>query len=607
MIASDDARAEEEKKKEEEEPKAGYSLLLYPFQHCLPDGGAGLDLDTSEPLRTRRPSAEPKTSFADSVLRNLGKVWEPWLRRALRPGMAADELSWEVDDSYFLLPAARALMYPDLVHLSTVERTEPDFIHQIASKMRERLEVAEDDLSGWCGPHLPVDIPGSMAQGGPGSRPCVMRLTLRSEKLEHYESLEIDIACSAKQNKRPPEWVPLRMSWVDLLLFPQGIGFLVMRVDHDLSWDHDTRRRFSREVKKVWAPKINLPSALLRLKGEPVRWTNILEYMLSPAVHRRGDKGEALLSPNRERSGTIDDAYLLYTTSETAQSLGTNFTFVHVVFDEARAPSSSPEHTSDGRPRLDSLIELITGEQLSDQDWAISETKLNELSSKNNFSYWGSWDALAWWGSLAVSAQRSDFMQETWHGNWSRDYLHVILITLFQRTRMLKFLDELDRGGSDLEKERARARDLAGSVREFHNDFWFNSITVAPLGGALYRHLQQSYELADMFAAVQQEMKLVDDYLVRHDHEEQAAATERLTRTVTIITVTAPVLTFVLALASEQLVIKSHWFVSRAWWQVALGSVVVVLLSGFVLYRLVRTVLKPRSNRPGIRGGFRVP
>jgi hypothetical protein len=158
-----------------------FTILVYPFRHAL----------SPHELKAR--------------LHKLNTRWQPWWRRLDR-----DEIKHALDDSYFFLPAIRAMLFSETAHLPA-----SDAAQQVTSAdqlaRRSTAEFAE-----------------TLHPDG------VLRLTYEPALLEALVHLQCEFQRRDAQRKMVEDFcAPFHLRWIDVALFPQQVGFLMLKVELD--------------------------------------------------------------------------------------------------------------------------------------------------------------------------------------------------------------------------------------------------------------------------------------------------------------------------------------------------------------------------------------
>lgn len=160
-----------------EEAPPHFTLLVLPFRHRLPAAG----------WRRRK------------ILRKADRVWQHWWRRLHRP-QDTEPLQRVLDDSYFFLPHVRQMLFPELALLHEGDASE---------QPGRAVGLTEQPLQ-------------LIDRGLPGD--TMLRLTARGPLLDPLQDAELKFE---RDNERFSSRVAT--DWIDALLFPQGIGLLVIK------------------------------------------------------------------------------------------------------------------------------------------------------------------------------------------------------------------------------------------------------------------------------------------------------------------------------------------------------------------------------------------
>jgi hypothetical protein len=88
----------------------------------------------------------------------------------------------------------------------------------------------------------------------------------------------------------------------------------------------------------------------------------------------------------------------------------------------------------------------------------------------------------------------------------------IFLYTLYQKHRLLTFADGLMREVAQRKGHLSGARVLLRRFVSFRNRFWFSEVTRRPMGGDLYRLLQQAQELQRLYDMVTASIKEAKEY-----------------------------------------------------------------------------------------------
>jgi hypothetical protein len=160
-----------------------FTILVYPFRHAL---------------RGRRRSKQ---------LKRLRHRWRPWFSR-----MDHNGLERTLDDTYFFLPYVRKLLFPETALLA-----EGDAPRQVTQAL-QLANRTTDDLAA------DLDAVAGLSDG-------VLRLTYNPEHLNALHPLHLEFVRHHVTGGSVAAFsAPIRLWWVDVVLFPQNVGFLALKV-----------------------------------------------------------------------------------------------------------------------------------------------------------------------------------------------------------------------------------------------------------------------------------------------------------------------------------------------------------------------------------------
>src|SRR5262249_37190853 len=157
-----------------------FTVLIYPFVHGVTDAA-----------RAGR-------------LAGLAPRWRPWWSR-----LADRDLARALDDTAFFLPYIRGLLYPETAWLDDEGPGE--------GNARWAARPA-----AWCPAAL-----GAYGAALPDG--AVVRLTCRPELAAALAEFTLLVPRPPGERDRGPAALPGRLDWIDAVLFPSGIGFLLLK------------------------------------------------------------------------------------------------------------------------------------------------------------------------------------------------------------------------------------------------------------------------------------------------------------------------------------------------------------------------------------------
>lgn len=458
-----------------------FTILIYPFRHTFvgPDRMNRLD--------------------------HLPSRWLPWWRRFDRP-----DLERVLDDTYFFLPFVREQLFPETKRLPAPgSATWTDAVDRLASYAHP-LSVAET---------LDAD--------------AVLRLTYAPERLTEVRPLKLEYRREDAQGAVVEGFeTDFDLFWVDAVLFPQGVGFLLLKVR--LSGGDLTVGRindllsYSRVVhppKHGWtmARWITDPHGIYQ-RRERRTARELVDLFLADLADR---SPTGFSSPPRRSSP--------YSVTPEGQTYGQHFRlYTYVGLAENRSPPATGEEaggtdgTSAGSPDAadspfltpadQALYELATCSRIDKPDSAPHPAYADHLMTQHRAAIWNNWLALVLQDHVVFLGVRpTPFVRGVLPHNVERDYLQLYLLTLYQKLRLTIFAGELQRSTTDLYGNLQDARRLWHEFILFRNHYWFSEVTRGFQGTELYRRFQEGQNLRALYDEVSGEVTLLQEFF------EQAA------------------------------------------------------------------------------------
>jgi len=467
--------------------KSHFILLVYPFRHAISGKG-----------RIDR-------------LRKLNGRWLHWWRR-----LDGDERKRFLDDTYFFLPYIRELLFPETAHLP---------VGDIEQQAKEAERIAMMTLE-----HLAkISHPDG-----------VLRLTFNSENLEALHPLQVEFELRNAGGKVVEQFfAPFRICWADVVLFPQNVGFLVLKVK--LSEDKLTVRRlcdFLYHIRLVHPPIIGWQLAnLRRVKREaPITFKSqdLVDFLLQGLTDVATDLDptiDAFLN-RLHKSGSV----LRYSETKMGQVYGQVFRlYTYACLDDTE-PSSNPEavgfhlHRLFASPEQQALYELATCTDTTDPNYVPHEEGLRQIMDKGHIAFWENWEGMALHDNVVFLGKRpTKFTLNTLSQNVESDYFHLYLLALYQKIRLSLLSGELLRHAKDLHRNLKEARSLWDAFIMFHNHYWFVEATFRPQGNELYRRFQMGLGVEALFESIGNEVRELQEYYERKSERRISALLNFLT------------------------------------------------------------------------------
>jgi hypothetical protein len=311
----------------------------------------------------------------------------------------------------------------------------------------------------------------------------------------------------------------VRLDWVDLLLFPSGVGFLLFKAR--LAGD---RPRLSElmalnaGLRQVRPPTLAWDLPVLRIPGvagEP-RFRDLVNFLLA-GLTKPGSPERLEANPGGLASLTLAGAGA-YTETEAGRAYGERchlFSYACAPLAEAERAALPAGVFADGIDRL--LYEIGAcmgpGDSVHNPVWVPAAEQAERVVRENRLAMWRCWRGMALKESCVfLATENLGFNRKALAHNAEYDYLPLYLYTLYQKHRLLTFADGLMREVAQRKGHLSGARVLLRRFVSFRNRFWFSEVTRRPMGGDLYRLLQQAQELPRLYDMVTTSIKEAKEY-----------------------------------------------------------------------------------------------
>ncbi|HEV3168385.1 MAG TPA: hypothetical protein VGZ22_30550 [Isosphaeraceae bacterium] len=486
-----------------------FSILIYPFRHQVSDqertglGGA------FEPFLSATSAASAGRSQRLHALSHCWQTW--WARLTVRERESAE------NDSYFFLPYVRDLIFPELCAESspgqdTVAR--PPF-----SQSEQLAQLTSATLAS-----LPAD--------------AVLRLTYRPDQLESFRHLRLDFERKGFDGAVIEQFSePFQLCWVDAVLFPQQVGFLILKVQLSAESPPVARQRdFLHYIRLVQPPTKSWTLASWRgTASASFAFSSrdfvdfLVQGLAGPSEHVEPHLGRYLQQLTQTESSTR------YSDTSDGQTYGQTFkTYTYGLVQQRSTTADStqpvdppvvaPHLGGDGTPHddlLDSPIrraiyELATCLDSRAPTYIPDPSYVKELWDHGAFSRWENWRGMALHDNIVfLGTRKSGFTQYGLPHNVESDYLHVYLLVLFQKTRLSMMFGDLMMRDSNLHGNLKKARHLWESFLNFQDHYWFNEVTLRPQGNDLYRHFQRALDVTALHRQMSSQVRELQDYYER--------------------------------------------------------------------------------------------
>jgi hypothetical protein len=435
-------------------------------------------------------SHEVRGKERQARLQVLASRWAPWWSR-----LPDDQLASVRDDSYFFLPYIRGVLYPDAVRFEA----EPP-----GGSVADWVPT----LRAWTGEGLPAfdrELP-------PGS---LIRLTCRDPLRSALARFRVVQHDPSQGGGRTCE-VEARLEWLDAVLFPTGIGFLIAKVGlcgaaPPLS--HLIELNYA--LRTVQPPTLSWRLPVLQFENveNGLRVRDLLEFLT------QGISG-AVRPLETELSTFRPEASSKQSDSENHPGKGYGercqlFCYGCIQAADAERAGLPAGPFSELADRL--LFEIAAciglGQSVNNPAWVPSAEQVQRLTAENRVAPWRCWRAMVLKDSVVfLGTEDLPFNRHALSHNIESDYLPLYLYTLHQRSQLFLFAESLTRDAAQAKPDMAALRSLMEQFVNFHKQYWFNEVTRSPLGGDLYHKFQQGLEIPALYSLVTGTVKDVRDY-----------------------------------------------------------------------------------------------
>jgi hypothetical protein len=312
---------------------------------------------------------------------------------------------------------------------------------------------------------------------------------------------------------------------VDVALFPQNVGFLILkvRIEQDAPSVALTRD-FHHLIRLVHPPRVgwllaawksasagsgfnfvsrDLVDYLLQgLAGPPdIVEINLIHYI--SRIAQSGDRFRYSDSPEGETYGQAFNVYTFGLLQQEPNRAG-----------EAAA-AAVVEHVESlfDSPARQALYELATCTDSSLPDYVPHPGYLDHLWERSLFAHWDNWQALVLHDNVVFLGVRlTGFTRHALGHNVETDYFNLYLLTLFQKMRLSLMFGEQMMRDSHLHRNLKKARELWNAFLSFQDLYWFSEATRGRQGTDLYRHYQEALDVIALHRQMSAQVRELQDH-----------------------------------------------------------------------------------------------
>jgi hypothetical protein len=418
-------------------------------------------------------------------LQALDKHWTPWWTR-----LNGAERGAALETSAFFLPYVRSLLYPE-VPLLLDESPGP---HYAAWAAR---------VGGWSARGAE-----RFARRLPAS--SILHLTLRDPVMRQVATFRVDPGAGMELSGC--------LDWVDALLFPSGVGFLLLKVR--LGGEPARLSQLielNRAIRLVHPLSVGRSLADLCFAGATVTVSDVMNFLTQGMVG-------AVRGPFLPLGATATG--VPYTDTEPGLAYGErcqllSYACVHLAAQDQAALPAGAFASGEERLLFEYAINIGLGESVDNPMWVPSAEQAERLRRDNRLALWRCWKAMALKESCVfLGTEDIPFNRRSLPHLLESNYLPLYLYVLYQKMQLMIFANDLMHEVAQVGDHLRGARALLRRFVAFRNRFWFNEVTRKPQGGDVYRLMQQSLDIPSLYqmalASVKEAKEYYEDRWDRH-------------------------------------------------------------------------------------------
>jgi len=503
-----------------------FAYLVYPFVNDLPKE------------RATRSSGRRRLSELDSL-------WQPWQERLNTEAHHAVQ-----NDSFYFLPFIRQLLFPGMA-------SETGEVAGTGGR-----PAATRDL---------VSFATAIAED------AVLHLTLADRPKRMLRDLRLETRFGDGNS-----WAVM-IDWIDLLLFPQTVGFLViaLRFPERQTSSVDDFSEFLQAARLVHAPSLDyvLPFWTAASEEEAFSFTSqeLVDFLLQGWVT---DVPELVAEDLGTFLGRQPPSYT-YTGSDFAQIYGAAFhLYVYALLKDTPEGLNVQPFES---PVEKSLFHLVFGFDPCTSEGRPHSRRLEIMRRNNVLALWNNWQGLIYPGStIILGARRDEITAHRLPQYLESEYFYVHLLTLYQKFRLSLIGGELLRREKDVHRRRREAKKLWDVFIRFQNLYWKREVSPLHQGEELYKRFQEGLGIDSLYRRTREEVRQLQEYYERRNEK-------RVGRLLNVLTLFGLPASLWVGLFGSALIKDASHAVEGSW-PLALatgGAMVILTASAWLLWRLV--------------------
>jgi hypothetical protein len=307
------------------------------------------------------------------------------------------------------------------------------------------------------------------------------------------------------------------IDWIDALLFPSGIGFLMLKIvlDQD-SPQLNQLVDLNYFLRLVHAPNIawKFPEIRFSKHAHTITMRDLMDFLTQPMVSEV-EQIDNLVAWKASVSGSKRTRI---SETEAGQVYGERcnvFSYACVNIEENGIDNSSNGVFGSLKDRLvfEYASSIAIGDSVNNPMWIPSAEQVQQLKTDHQISLWKAWIGMALKESVVfLGTEDISFNRNLLPANVENDYLPLYVYSLYQKYQLFVFADQLMHKGAYVAEHLNEVRVLMDRFMDFRNKYWFNEVTRKPLGGELYNKFQRGLESISLYDLVTLQVKDLKEY-----------------------------------------------------------------------------------------------
>lgn len=404
---------------------------------------------------------------------NFEKHWKHWFFRL------NDEMIRTVeDDTYFFLPHIREIIFPEFLEGKKEQSIDFDNYEDILNKGVLRLTFPKENL--------PKGYPAIKSQ-------------------RDNVSLSFDI------------------EWIDVFLFPQGIGLLAFKcilnpMDDEVNLN--LINDFHYYMQKVHPPFLKFEMPEWEWDGIKFGTRELIDFLLlwftlPPSLFSKIKNSfeDHISSGNSHNYQIISKNF--YTLTPEGQTYGMK----QRIYSYCQLVSGGKEivlHPYFNSLEEQVLYELGTCTYVSEEDYVPEKDFVQKLLEENKLKVWDNWSALVLHDNIIFAGKgTSNFVEKYLPHNIEYDYFHLYSYCVFQEFLLSNYFSKLISRDRDLTKNFSAAEKMLENYIKYENRYWFREISDKPMAEKLYQKVLNALNILPLKEEIKEEVIRLSEYYRR--------------------------------------------------------------------------------------------